>query len=374
MKESAVKSTPDTRPSENQAEPQYESPDETINIGLIVSLQISKSELALAASHGAELAINQANKAGGYDHRYFRLLVRSCDGPWGIAAKEAVSLITDMNVIALLTSLDGRNAHLIEQVATKAKVVMLSARATDPTLSQAFVPWYFRCVPDDNLQAEALADELVNRRKLNNLIVVSVNSYNGKLASGSFMKKLKIMEVQMPKQIFYDQLKPDFNNLIKQIKKTGIQHIVLFGGPENSLGFYKKIDETGEKFNVYGTFAAMGENNTLREFWKYTENMVFTSSGFWFTHKGKEFQEVFQETYGYLPGPAAAYAYDGMNLLLEAIRKGGPEHEEIVHSLAEINYEGVTGTIQFDDKGNRIGKPGLIEIKHGIPLAVRRTN
>ena len=42
---------------------------------------------------------------------------------------------------------DGRNAHLVEQVATKSQVVFLSAWASDPTLSQAFVPWFFSCVP-----------------------------------------------------------------------------------------------------------------------------------------------------------------------------------------------------------------------------------
>ena len=35
-----------------------------------------------------------------------------------------------------------------------------------------------------------------------------------------------------------------------------------------------------------------------------------------------------------------------------------------------INLKGVTGVIQFDDRGNRAGPVGLVEIKNGIPVPV----
>jgi branched-chain amino acid transport system substrate-binding protein len=174
----------------------------------------------------------------------------------------------------------------------------------------------------------------------------------------------------VPEQFIYDQLKPDFNELMKQIRKTGISYIVLFGGPENSLRFIKVLSESARKYIIYGPCSIMGEKNTLKEFWNFADNMVLTSPDLWFTPKGKKFQEVFQETYGYLPGPAAAYAYDGMNMLVEAIQKGGLEQEKIVNFMAGIKYEGVTGTIQFDDKGNRKNRTGIMEITDGIPFSV----
>jgi ABC-type branched-subunit amino acid transport system substrate-binding protein len=72
------------------------------------------------------------------------------------------------------------------------------------------------------------------------------------------------------------------------------------------------------------------------------------------------------------PGPVAAYAYDGMNIMIEAIRKGGSDSEKIQKILKEISFDGVTGLIQFDDKGSRKGKPGLMEIKNGIPVRVEK--
>jgi ABC-type branched-subunit amino acid transport system substrate-binding protein len=43
--------------------------------------------------------------------------------------------------------------------------------------------------------------------------------------------------------------------------------------------------------------------------------------------------------------------------LIEAVKEAGTERENIQKAMAKIRYEGVTGTIQFDDKGNRKGIP-----------------
>lgn len=106
-----------------------------IKIGLLIP--DSKST---AAVQGAELAVRVANEKDGLNGRHFELIVRSMEGPWGTGSKEAVSLIFEEKVWALLGSHDGRNAHLVEQAATRSIVVFVSAWTGDPTLSQAFIP------------------------------------------------------------------------------------------------------------------------------------------------------------------------------------------------------------------------------------------
>jgi branched-chain amino acid transport system substrate-binding protein len=76
--------------------------------------------------------------------------------------------------------------------------------------------------------------------------------------------------------------------------------------------------------------------------------------------------------YGKEPGPVSSYAYDGVSVIIDAIRKAGPDRDKIQKALMEISFEGVTGEIQFDSKGNRKTTPGLIEIKNSLPVAVGR--
>jgi len=120
---------------ESYAQKAESSSDNFIKIGLLVT--DAESE---AAQNAAALAISEANKEEGL--KDYQLVVRSMEGPWGTGSKQAVNLVFNEHVWAILGSHDGRNAHLVEQVIAKTHVVFLSAWASDPTLYQAFVPWF----------------------------------------------------------------------------------------------------------------------------------------------------------------------------------------------------------------------------------------
>ena len=90
--------------------------------------------------------------------------------------------------------------------------------------------------------------------------------------------------------------------------------------------------------------------------------------------QGIELQQRIPKIWGISPDPVAAYAYDGMNLIIKAIKNAGTSREQIQKYLKEVNYNGVTGTIRFDDRGNRIGEVELMRIKNGFRLRLLETN
>ncbi len=341
--------------------------DKTVKIGLLIP-----DNNSLAARHGAELAIRKANEKGGFNGKPFQLVVRSMEGPWGTGSREAVNLIFEENVRALMGSPDGRNAHLVEQVTTKARIVFLSAWASDPTLAQAFVPWYFSCVPTDLQQADALIEEIYNKRQLTKIAAVSDNDYDSKMALENYLKKIKLSGKADPVQLFYDNQAQDFNGLIDQIKSADVRGIILFGKPSASIRLINQLRERKMNQSVFGSLSLLDENEISGQDMKYYENVILISPGNFSGSKGLAFREEFHKTYGKLPGAVAAYSFDGINLLIEAIRNAGLDRENIQKALTKIQYEGVTGLIQFDDKGKRMGTPGLIEIKNGVPVMVER--
>jgi branched-chain amino acid transport system substrate-binding protein len=339
------------------------SPDVPIKIGLLITDKIS-----VAAKNGAEMAVRKANENGGFNGKLFTLVIRTVEGPWGAGSKEAVSLIFDDEVCAIVGCHDGRNAHLVEQVSAKARIVFLSAWATDPTLSQAFVPWYFSCVPNDLQQADALIGEIYNKRKLSSIAVVSDNDYDAKLALTSFLKRTKAAGKSDPLELYYDNTGPDFNTLVDRIEKSGIKAIVLFGQPSASLKLIERMRQRKILLPVFGSLNTSGENAHIMQELNRFENVVLVSSGQWFNTRGLAFGQEFQKLYGYLPDAVSAYAYDGMNLIIAAIRKSGRDRDKIQKALSEIHLEGATGTIRFDEKGNRTGKVCLMEMKNGHPM------
>ena len=324
-----------------------------------------------SAVQGAELAVRIANKTGGMNGRPFQLVVRSMEGPWGTGSKQAVNLIFEERVWALLGSHDGRNAHLVEQAATKATVVFVSAWAADPTLSQAFVPWFFNCVPNDMQQADALIEEIYNTRKINKTAVISENDYDSKQALKNFLKKTRLEGKADPMELLYENFSENLNGLIDQINKTDIGCIILFCRPLTSLKIIRQIRLRKMDKPVFGSLYILNENELSDPGLQNFNNFMFVASGKWSYSKDSVFIQEYQRAYGNLPGAVAAYAWDGMNLLIEAIRKAGvPDREKIQKSLQNIHYNGVTGLIRFDDKGNRIGNFKVTGIKNRLPAAI----
>jgi branched-chain amino acid transport system substrate-binding protein len=264
--------------------------------------------------------------------------------------------------------LDGRNTHLVEQVSAKARIAFLSAWATDPTLSKAFVPWYFSCVPNDLQQADALIAEIYGRRKLSSVAAVSDNDYDAKLALTSFVKRTKAAGKPDPFEFFYENAGPDFNTLMDRIEKSGIKAIVLFGKPSESLKLMEMMRQRKMLLPVFGTLNTSGENEHIMQALSHFDNIALVSSGQWFNTRGLAFGREFRELYDQSPDALSAYAFDGMNLILEAMRIAGTNRDKIQKALSKIYLEGVTGTIQFDDKGNRTSKVSLMEMKNGHPV------
>ena len=90
---------------------------------------------------------------------------------------------------------------------------------------------------------------------------------------------------------------------------------------------------------------------------KYFDNTLSVPAGEWPEAENQIFRQEFEKKYGNMPGMVASYSYDCMNVLIEAIRQAGNSDREMIQkSLKNIHFNGVTGPIQFDDKGNRIGK------------------
>jgi len=341
-----------------------ETKNNTIKIGLLV-----QDEKSVAARQAAALAIRKANEKGGMNGSEFQLVVRSMEGPWGTGSKQAVDLIFGENVWALLGSHDGRNAHLVEQAATKAGVVFISCWSGDPTLSQAFVPWFFNCVPNYSQQADILVNELYYIKKFSNIISVTDKTYDSNQAYLNFNKKTELSGNKISGHLIYDDYANKTDSIADNIIKGNHDCLLLFCSPVASSELIYLL--SGRKFDkpVYGITFILNENElSEREMIRF-DNVLKVPAGRWQATPAADFVREYRSLYGISPGLAATYVYDGMNALLEAIiLAGSREREKIQYALAKMNFNGVSGPVQFDSRGNRSGPLYLTYLKNGMPL------
>lgn len=341
--------------------------EKTVKIGFLIQYKNS-----MAARQGAELAISHANELGGLNGKPFQLIVKSMEGPWGTGSKQAVNLIFEENVWAIAGSHDGRNAHLVEQVTTKARIVFLSCWASDPTLTQAYIPWYFTCVPTDLQQSDAFIEEISVRRNLTKVVAVAENNYDSKLALENFLKKTQSAGRKDPLILSYDTAKQDFSILADKIRESEAKGVILFGRPSASMKLIKQLRKMKLNIDVFGTLSVLDDDEIQDQDIRSYENVISVYSENRSEPKDLIFRKEFQRIYGRKPGAVAAYAYDGMSILIEVIRSAGLDRDKIQKTLTKIHYDGVTGPIGFDDKGRRTGAVGLMKFNNGIPVMVER--
>ena len=74
------------------------------------------------------------------------------------------------------------------------------------------------------------------------------------------------------------------------------------------------------------------------------------------------FEKAWKVKYGYKPSPSLAFVYDGIMLSIEAIRKFGPDPEDIKNNFKSMEFEWITGSIEFDGLGNREMDWSLIKV------------
>lgn len=335
-----------------------------VKIGLLIT-----DSSSMAAVNGASVAIQRANEQGGINGRPLQLVVRSMEGPWGTGSKQAVSLIFEEKVWALLGSHDGRNAHLVEQAATKSIVPMVSAWSADPTLTQAFVPWFFNCIPTDKQQAESLSEEIYFKRKLDRVAVVTDNSnYDSEMASDFFLKQVVLGKHPDPEVFDASGTGTKYEALTEKILRSNPGCLVLFCSPVTSAGIIKLLKQKRISIPVYGSLLILDENLLSSDEMEHINDVLKVPAGQWQNEEWKSFRNEYGEKFGKRPGMTAVYSYDAANILISALRKARSGNREIIQKkLEETSWKGITGTISFDEHGNRKGNFGVVKIRNGVP-------
>jgi len=330
-----------------------------VTIGLLLPDHSHK-----AVIRAAELALKEANQSGGYQGREFRLVVRTAEGFWGAGSKESVSLVYEDRVRAIVGSLDGRNGHLAEQVATKSHLAYVETWATEPTLSQAFVPWFTRLVPNDTQQAEALASVIQKQGGGSTAMLYSPDDYDCRYAVKSLQKALAkkdISAMEIPAGPGSEA-----TELARTIRDAGIQHLVLPYSSALTEQLAALLQSGNPAPHLYGTLHMLMDLEAQSLSLNNYEGAILVASPHAHILSGQLFMKAWYEEYGNKPTQRQVYVYDAFITVVEAIRKAGLLREDISQCLLESDFTGLaSGPVSYDALGNRQNAVSLVKVENG---------
>jgi branched-chain amino acid transport system substrate-binding protein len=351
----------------------------SVKIGFLGPIKDTVSVATGGASHetalgirmlqGARLAIEHANAGGGYrgTGAPYELVVRNDNGLWGASGEEVIRLAYKDRVWAILGTIDGANSHIAIRAALKLELPVMTCGDTDPTFTETAIPWAFRCIVDDRQMCYLLADYVFGRLGLTRIAALRANDRYARTGIANFRDAAVRIGHPLIEELNYEVGDVDFTAQLKRLKELDPEAIITYGNVTESALIVKQMRAMGMDQWLIGSDRLVSP----RFFEIAGRNVDRVAAGYPYkpdndSRKYSAFRRDFVARYGEEPEAYAAFAYDGMNMIIAAIEKAGLNRARIRDALAAMKmYQGVTGRMEFDATFNNIGPASLAVVEDG---------
>jgi branched-chain amino acid transport system substrate-binding protein len=304
--------------------------------------------------NGVHLAIDQANekkiRIGGKLIR-FEMQSEDDQGDPKIGTLVAQKLV-DAKVAAVIGHLNSGVSIPASEIYDKAGIPMISGSATNPALTERGLNTVFRTIGRDDQQGPAIALYIARELKAKRVALADDKTAYGEGLTNEVEKFLKSATVQVVGRERTTDKETDFKAILTKIKARN-PDVVFYGGMDMTGGpMLRQARELGIKaIFAFGDGACTDEMSQLAG--PAAEGLVCSQAGPPREAASPEFTKAFNAKFGKIQQYSPLY-YDATNAVIEAMKAADSiDPARFRPELFKISFSGATGTIRFDDKGDR---------------------
>lgn len=341
---------------------------DTIKIGIAGAHSGDLASYGLPIEKAVKLVVNDVNAKGGVLGKQVEVFSQDDVCKPEMATNSATKLVSD-GVVAVIGHVCSGATKAALDIYKDAKIVVISASATNPDLTQSGkYPNFFRTIASDDAQARLEVDFALDTLKFKKIAVLHDKGDYGKgLAeyAKTFIEKSGKGQV-----VLFEGITPgavDYSAVVNKIKRSGAE-AVIFGGyhPEAS-----KIVSEMRKNRMKTVFISddgVKDDTFIKVAGKYAEGVYATGPKD--TSKNpldKAAREEYKKAYGEDVGVFSINGYAAAQALLNAIQKAGSTNYDAVEkALRTDDVETPLGKIKFDARGDAIGVGfSIYQVKDG---------
>lgn len=311
--------------------------------------------------NGAELAVRQ------YDDEHpdcpVGLVSFDSQGNAEYAVNLADQIVADPEVVALVGPVFSGETLAAMPTFEAAGLPVVTASATNPTLSEQGWSSFHRIVGNDATQGPAVAAYMVDVLGVKKVAVIDDTGVYGKTIADLTAKSLQDEGVEVVIRSSVDPGSVDYRNTVTALQGVGVD-AVFFGGVTSPGGrLVRQIRDAGIGAPFVGGDGLYGGD--------FIDNAGGAAVGAIITcpclnaekptgARQTAFADAYRKVYGAGASYFATEYYDAAQLVLEAIRRGNTTRASIQDWLADADYAGVTKDIRFDRSGEIQGSPVFV--------------
>ena len=310
--------------------------------------------------NGARLAIADLNakgvKIGGKAVKWVLQAEDDASDPKQGAA--VAQKLIDGGVVAVVGHLNSGTTVPASKIYAAAGVPQISPAATTPLYTHQGFKSAFRVVANDDLVGRSLARYSISTLKAKNIAVIDDRTAFGQGLADEFVKGVKAAGgAQIVSRQFTNDKATDFSAILTQIKARK-PDVIFYGGMDAVAGpMLKQMHALGINAKMVSGDGICSEKLVLLAGEALGDDRVtcVVAGGVSaaqepgmtaFTERYRQQFKLDLQTY-------APYAYDAVMVFAAAMQAAGSsDPARYLPALKNIKYQGVTGAIAFDDKGD----------------------
>ena len=349
--------------------PQQNGDQQVVLIGQASPLTGPQAHLGKDNENGARLALDEINAAGlTLGGKKVTLELKSEDDAADPKTATTVAQkLVDEGVAGVIGHLNSGATIPASKIYSDNNIPQISPSATAVAYTAAGYKTAFRVMTNDAQQGSVLGNYAVTKLGAKKIAIIDDRTAYGqgladevekavKAAGGDvvareytsdrstdFMAILTSIKGKAPDLVFFGGMDPQAAPMIKQMKQLGMTAKFLGGDGVQTPTFIQLAGPDAE--------GALASNPGLP---------LDAMPG------GSAFKAKFEAKYGQIQN-YAPYAYDAMHVLIDAMKRAdSSDPAKYLAELPKTDYQGVTGRIRFDAKGDLAGGAvTLYQVKDG---------
>ncbi len=335
--------------------PKYSFANSSIKIAMITAKSGVAGPGNIISFDGARFAVDIINEEGGILGRKVELLeYDNKSTPEGSA--EAARFAIEDGAIAVVGCNWSSHSLAMAKVLQKEGIPMVTHMSTNEAVTKVG-DYIFRICYTDALQGSGLARYAWDKLEAGKAVIL-VNrerAYSTGLAD-TFTKTFESLGGEIVWRGEYDMKTVSYAKMINEVSKYKPDVLFVPGGYDDVAGFFGVARDLHARWDL---LSADGVGGKLYDYLGDKVNGVYYASH-WSkgadTEESREFIRRYEEENGRVPADTVPLVYDSFMVIRDALlRAGSTDGHKLRKALAETpGYQGVTGTIRFDQNGDPI--------------------
>ena len=338
---------------------------DTIKFGFNFEESGEVAAYGTAEQHGAQLAVDEINAAGGVDGKKIEVTDKDNKSETAEASTITTSLVTQSKVNAIIGPATSGATASATANAAKAGVPIITPSATQDDLTNK-QDYLFRATFIDSYQGKIISKYVTDNLKAKKVVLYYDQSSDyAKGMADAFKKEFKGEIVATET---FQSKDPDFQAALTKIKGKEFDALVVPGYYTEAGKIVNQARGLGIDQTIVGP-DGFGDAKFVEQATPAAATNVYYVSGFTtsgeMSEKAKKFIEAYKAKYKEEPSMFAALAYDSVYMAAEAA-KGAKTSVDIKDNLAKLkDFDGVTGSITIDKDHNPVKTALMIGLKDG---------